>query len=137
MARAVLFDMDGVLAFTEQFYNQRRVDYLVGKGFRFDEVPDFSGSNDRAIWESLVPGDAELRRVLYDGYRAYSDTHPTPWRKVANPDAVPARPARGRREVRDLLVLVPGAHTRVHGGGGDGAVREPCHKRTGVQCVQA
>ena len=50
MARAVLFDMDGVLAFTEQFYNQRRVDYLVGKGFRFDAVPDFSGSNDRAIW---------------------------------------------------------------------------------------
>ena len=31
--------------------------------------------------------------------------------------------------MRDLLVLVPGAHTRVHGGDGDGAVREPCHKR--------
>ncbi len=87
MAGAVLFDMDGVLAFTEQFYNQRRVDYLVGKGFHFDVVPDFSGSNDRAIWETLVPGDAGLRRVLHDGYRAYSDAHPTPWHKVANPDA--------------------------------------------------
>ncbi|MCH4083444.1 MAG: HAD family phosphatase [Olsenella sp.] len=89
MARAVLFDMDGVLAFTEQFYNRRRVDYLVEKGFHFDAVPDFSGSNDRAIWEALVPGDAALRERLHDGYLAYSDAHPTPWREVANPDALP------------------------------------------------
>ena len=89
MARAVLFDMDGVLAFTEQFYNQRRVDYLVEKGFHFDTVPDFSGSNDRAIWETLVPDDPALRERLHDGYRAYSNAHPTPWREVANPDALP------------------------------------------------
>lgn len=89
MPRAVLFDMDGVLAFTEQFYNRRRVDYLVEKGFRFDSVPDFSGSNERAIWEALVPGDPTLRARLHEGYRAYSDAHPTPWREVANPDAVP------------------------------------------------
>ena len=64
MARAVLFDMDGVLAFTEQFYNQRRVDYLVGKGFRFDAVPDFSGSN--APLGSLTPWP-RLPKVFVSG----------------------------------------------------------------------
>ncbi|MCC6099747.1 MAG: HAD family phosphatase [Coriobacteriaceae bacterium] len=100
MARAVLFDMDGVLAFTEQFYNRRRVDYLVEKGFRFDSVPDFSGSNDPAIWEALVPGDAELRRRLHDGYLEYMDAHPTPWREVMNPDALPVMHDLHSRGVR-------------------------------------
>lgn len=79
MARAVLFDMNGMLAFTEQFYNRRRVDYRVEKGFHFDTVPDFSGSNDRAIWEVLMPSDPELRERLQDGYRLYSDAYPMLW----------------------------------------------------------
>ena len=85
MARAVLFDMDGVLAFTEQFYNQRRANYLIRHGFDLDAPPDFSGSNDEAIWKELVPDDPRRRELLHQGYRAYSAEHPTPWRKVANP----------------------------------------------------
>ena len=85
MARAVLFDMDGVLAFTEQFYNERRADYLRKHGFSFDEAPDFSGSNDAAIWEALVPGDPRRRAALHAGYATYSLEHPTPWVEVANP----------------------------------------------------
>lgn len=87
--RAVLFDMDGVLAFTEQFYNHRRVAYLAEHGITFDEEPDCTGSFEQAIWERLVPGDAEPRERLRLGYRAYSDEHPTPWAEVANPDVVP------------------------------------------------
>ena len=85
MARAVLFDMDGVLAFTEQFYNQRRANYLIRHGFELDAPPDFSGSNDEAIWKELVPDDPRRRELLHRGYREYSAEHPTPWRKVANP----------------------------------------------------
>lgn len=87
MAKAVLFDMDGVLAFTEQFYNQRRMDYLAEHGLCFDKVPDFSGADDAAIWEALVPDDAGRRRRLHAGYEEYSSAHPTPWAAVANPQA--------------------------------------------------
>ena len=87
MAKAVLFDMDGVLAFTEQFYNQRRVDYLAEHGLCFDEVPDFSGSDDAAMWEALIPDDADRRHRLHAGYEEYSRAHPTPWAAVANPQA--------------------------------------------------
>lgn len=89
MARAVLFDMDGILAFTEGFYNQRRVDYLEGQGFSFDRVPDFSGNHDEAIWKALVPDDPRLRERLHAGYLEYSEIHPTPWASVANPSALP------------------------------------------------
>lgn len=98
-ARAVLFDMDGVLAFTEQFYNHRRVEYLAEHGITFDEEPDCTGSFEQAIWERLVPGDEQLRERLRVGYRAYSDEHPTPWAEVANPDVEPTFRALKERGV--------------------------------------
>lgn len=85
MIKAVLFDMDGVLAFTETFYNQRRIQFLRGRGVDVDPAFDGTGSNDDEIWERLVPGNAALRERLHREYRAYSDEHPTPWAEVANP----------------------------------------------------
>ena len=87
--KAVLFDMDGVLAFTEGFYNRRRIRFLQEHGFPVDPDFDGTGSNDGEIWERLVPGDAALRERLHREYRAYSDAHPTPWAEVANPQARP------------------------------------------------
>lgn len=89
MFKAVLFDMDGVLAFTEQFYNRRRVRFLQEVGMPVDPDFDGTGSNDGEIWERLVPGDAALRERLHRAYRAYSDVHPTPWAEVANPQTRP------------------------------------------------
>ena len=87
MIKAVLFDMDGVLAFTETFYNQRRIRFLQEAGVDVDPAFDGTGSNDGEIWERLVPGNAALRERLHREYRAYSDEHPTPWAEVANPQA--------------------------------------------------
>lgn len=100
MIKAVLFDMDGVLAFTEAFYNQRRIRFLRERGVGVDPAFDGTGSSDGEIWKQLVPGDAELRAQLHDDYRAYSDAHPTPWAEVANPQARPVFSALRKEGVR-------------------------------------
>ncbi|MBQ1840860.1 MAG: HAD family phosphatase, partial [Atopobiaceae bacterium] len=85
--KAVLFDMDGVLADTEGFYNRRRAAYLAEVLPEYDGPWDFAGSNDKAIWETIVPGDPDLRERLHAGYDAYRAEHPEDYRALGNPDA--------------------------------------------------
>lgn len=86
MVKAVLFDMDGVLAFTEQFYNRRRLTFLAEHGIVFDEEPDWTGANDNVVWGESVP-DPGLRERLRADYVTYADEHPTPWNDLANDQA--------------------------------------------------
>jgi len=85
--KAVLFDMDGVLADTEGFYNRRRAAYLAEVLPEYDGPWDFAGSNDKAIWETIVPGDPDLRERLHAGYDAYRAEHSEDYRALGNPDA--------------------------------------------------
>ena len=87
MFKAVLFDMDGVLADTESFYNRRRAAYLAKVLPGYDGPWDFAGSNDVAIWETFVPGDAVLRDRLHAGYDRYRAEHPEDYRALGNPEA--------------------------------------------------
>ena len=87
MFKAVLFDMDGVLADTESFYNRRRAAYLAKVLPSYDGPWDFAGSNDVAIWETFVPGDAVLRDRLHAGYDRYRAEHPEDYRALGNPEA--------------------------------------------------
>lgn len=100
MIKAVLFDMDGVLVDTEWFYNRRRVAYLETKGFTFDEIPDLSGSNEKAIWEYFVPDDEVRREELRQGYAAYQQLHPVPYGELLNRDAAPVMRELHRRGIR-------------------------------------
>ena len=85
MIKAVLFDMDGVLAFTEGFYRQRRENYLAEHGIYFDKFPDVTGDSDASIWEKLISHEKK-RTLLKKAYQAYTEEHPTPWKKILNPD---------------------------------------------------
>ena len=56
MIEAVIFDMDGVLADTEYYYENRRKNFLLENGIPIPEG-NFIGSNEKAIWEAIVPND--------------------------------------------------------------------------------
>ncbi len=79
MVKGIIFDMDGVLVDSESFYEHRRKDFLQRMEFTAEGEQDFTGSNERAIWEALVPEDSEFREELLMGYRAFRRLHPVPY----------------------------------------------------------
>ena len=51
--------MDGVLADTEYYYENRRKNFLLENGIPIPEG-NFIGSNEKAIWDAIVPNDPEM-----------------------------------------------------------------------------
>ena len=89
MYKGIVFDMDGVLADTEGYYTARRLEYLGRMGYSWQDDADFTGSNEKALWEIMVPHDPELRQELKLGYRAYRKLHPVPFQKLLDPQVKP------------------------------------------------
>ncbi len=81
--------MDGVLADTEGYYTSRREEFLKRMDFQRREDTDFTGSNEKALWETMVPNDPDLRQELLMGYRAYRKLHPVPFRELLDPQVGP------------------------------------------------
>ena len=88
MIEAVIFDMDGVLADTEYYYENRRKNFLLENGIPIPEG-NFIGSNEKAIWEALVPNDPVRRQEMLMAYREYRKARPTPYGKLTDPQAEP------------------------------------------------
>ena len=98
MYKGIIFDMDGVLADTESYYTNRRDEYLRLMGYQRQENTDFTGSNEKALWETMVPNDPELRQELLMGYRAYRKLHPIPFRELLDPQAALPPPPKEPEE---------------------------------------
>lgn len=100
MMQGVIFDMDGVLADTEHFYQSRRDEFLDRMDFPGPRGLNFVGSNEKAIWDALVPDDPLLRQEMMQGYRAYRKLHPTDYTALADPAARPLFAELKRRGLR-------------------------------------
>ncbi len=80
----ILLDMDGVLIDSEQFYEKRRYKYLKIKVINKQEGLNFIGSNEIAIWESLVPSHWYKREELKFDYREYRKNFLIPYKELEN-----------------------------------------------------
>ena len=89
MVEGIVFDMDGVLADTEHFYQKRREAFLIEKQFRFEAGLNFIGSNEKAIWEVLVPDNPKLRQDMMMEYREYRANYPEPYKELVDSQVKP------------------------------------------------
>ena len=80
MHKGIIFDMDGVLADTEGYYTARRLEYLGRMGYSWQDDADFTGSNEKALWEIMVPHDPELRQELNWDTGPTANSTPSPSR---------------------------------------------------------
>ncbi|EKQ58040.1 MULTISPECIES: HAD family phosphatase [unclassified Clostridium] len=105
MKKAVIFDMDGVLAYTEKFYFRRRLEF-------FDElkietpsrkIQDFIGLSSDMIWEMLVPNDEKKREDLKEKYLRYSKKHEVNFHDVLNPCA---KDVLGKLKERNIKIAI-------------------------------
>ncbi|CUU50899.1 HAD hydrolase-like protein [Clostridium beijerinckii] len=74
MKKAVIFDMDGVLVYTEQYYFNRRMKFFDELGIEplTRKIKDFIGLSSDMIWEMLIPEEKEKRERLEKEYLKYS-----------------------------------------------------------------
>lgn len=89
MYKAIIFDMDGVLFDTEEFYYKRRQSFLAGKGISIDHIPPsyFVGGNMKQVWRTILGEDYDNWDIqqLQQEYTAYKLANPLPYKQTLFP----------------------------------------------------
>ena len=89
--KAVIFDMDGVLFETEDFYYKRRADFLETKGISVAHLDPrvFVGARASQIWSLILGEDMQNWDLpqLEAEYGQYKKLHPTPYGTCVFPEA--------------------------------------------------
>ena len=87
MVRAVIFDMDGVLVETEEYYFNRRMAFLKEKNIEplSKKMEDYIGLDNKSIWDRLL-GDVPLREDLYEEYVSFRENNPTEFQVLLRKD---------------------------------------------------
>ena len=91
MIKAIIFDMDGVLFNTENFYFDRREAFLGSKGISIKHLPPkfFVGGRMDQFWEKIL-GDKISdydTKALEAEYTAYKNVHRPDYSQLIFPDA--------------------------------------------------
>lgn len=89
--KGIIFDMDGVLVDSEQFYYQRRKDFLSEYGLTIDHLPIqlMIGADMRSLWDVLIEenGSEYDKSWLNEKYQEYKKKHPIDYTLLINQDA--------------------------------------------------
>ncbi len=80
--------MDGVLIQSEEFYSRRRKKFFEMKNIPYNSKLNLVGSNEKEVWEKLVPGNNLLREKLKLEYRLYRTKNPVPFERFVTEGAL-------------------------------------------------
>lgn len=87
--QAIIFDMDGVLVESEEFYQERRRNFLKENGYELnDGIPmnELVGLTFRVIFKRFIKENAQQKVVSFEElervYKQYKEAHPVPYQKV-------------------------------------------------------
>lgn len=87
MVKAVIFDMDGVLVETEEYYFNRRMAFLKEKNIEplSKKMEDYIGLDNKSIWDRML-GDTSLREGLYAEYVSFRENNPVEFQSLLRKD---------------------------------------------------
>lgn len=89
MKQAVIFDVDGVIVFSERVYQERRRAFFEQYGIIIDQETNdsFVGSNMKDMFQYLIPDDEKMRTELMKKYSNNRDNNSEiDYRELFNPD---------------------------------------------------
>lgn len=87
----IIFDMDGVLVDSEEFYYQRRKAFLKEYDLSIDPIPTplVIGADMRSLWELILKVNDTTydEAFLNEKYLQYKNEHPVDYSELIDPDA--------------------------------------------------